>query len=271
MSFHFAVRPGWIEPSIAEDLTKAGKSTQESREKLMRMAADLPLEFPAKVTGYAFDSISGLGVCAWTEQWYNASMARIDKVGGISGTTAWMPAFPVGGGQMPPSGGFPVEVLMRRRGIRQVGGVNRDPVFEFDWFCACDAQSGSGSGSGGGGPIITACCPSDGIPQTLGATLVGNSTCGTASFGLTYIGNFGGSDVWSGSGSTATAGTLTLTVTCSGAGTWSTTLTGTRCTYTMSGASGICSPFSVTDTATGSTACCVGAAVPVTWAITVVV
>lgn len=261
--------PGFLSQGTARELTRATSLTKESQDKLQRLAADLPLEFPAKITSYAFDSISGLGVCAWTEQWYNSAMARIDKVGGVSGTTSWMPAFPVGGGEMPPTGGFPVEVLMRRRGIRQVAGVNRDPVFEFDWFCAC-SQSGSGSGSGGGGgPITTACCPSNSIPQTIVGTVVGNSTCSTAIIPMTYLGNIGGSDIWSGTGSTATSGTLTLTATCGAGGSWSVTLTSSRCALTMSGTTPTCSPFSLTDTATGAAACCLGAAVGVTWAITI--
>jgi hypothetical protein len=160
------IHPGLLTPSAAAHLQAAGAQAELTRRDLEKLFQSAPDEFPARLNAYQ----SATGRCSWTRQTYNAAGNRVDHPNGQAGTFTFAPAYPVGGGVMPPVA-FPVNVYLRRRILTATLG----PVYEFDWVCGCEQ---TGSGSGGGGPT-TDCCP-NAIPTTLTITYTrtgGSSGC----------------------------------------------------------------------------------------------
>lgn len=198
------VPPGLLTRSTSDAVNDAIRQSEETREELERMRRKLPAEFAAAITSYD----GATGSCGWKLRGYNSNGLRIDHNSGLTGSPTWMPAYPVGNGEMPPPS-FPVDVWLRTR----LRTSDKGPVYEFDWICGCSAE-GSGSGSGGGG-VETDCCPNP-IPTTLTMTIT--SACaevaGTHSLtwlsGTTWQGTIGATD-W------------LVTLTCSG-GTWTMTI-----------------------------------------------
>ena len=250
------ISPGFLTASEAAVLSEAVALAERTHRALM----DLPVEkmtdeFPARLTSWD----SGTQRAAWTEEAFDASGQRYVKPEGRTGTTAWMPAVPVGNGLMPPDA-FPVQVWLRRRDVTDTLG----PVYEFDWVCAC-AGSGSGTGSGSGnGDILTSCC-AGALPHTLTATFTQTAGAACALDGQTATLTYFTSSTWRGS-VTAAGHTWTTDFTCQAAGNWSLNMTAsggvTACDMVDTGGTTVsCSPLQVTfsaSTAAGCTNCVSG-------------
>lgn len=198
------IRPGELSPLAAKELTQALADFAQLQTDVKRIVLPSEKQFPAKWTAATFNSTINNWVCTWIEQyWSNSNGQRINKPGGRFGDTTISPAFPAGNGLLPPPT-FPVQVMMREAAlaVNPVSGLPWGMTYYFDWNCAC-AGSGSGTGSGGTpGSVVTACC-ANALPGTLHATFtVTSGTCAEVAgqvMALPYLGNFSGTDVWSGS------------------------------------------------------------------------
>lgn len=142
--------PGPLTVQGAAALNQAVRQADETAETIARWPIDDLDELPVKLTAY--DSTTG--ACSGTLQDYDSDGKRKDHWTGRLFTPTSSPLFPTGNGVMPPSGGFPVQVWARRRINRNLAAGAGDPVYEFDWVCACVSYYGAiGSGLGSAGML----------------------------------------------------------------------------------------------------------------------